>query len=154
MDDFSIARALHILAIVLWVGGVGFVTTAATPAIRADYPPPERLAAFHRFERKFVSQARFWVALAGASGLWMVWRGDLWARYLDARFWWMHAMAALWLIFMLMLFVIEPFVLHRRFVGSASPEKDFDRLETMHRILLTLLVITIGGAALSEPRLT
>jgi len=27
MDDVAIARALHVLAVVLWIGGVGLVTT-------------------------------------------------------------------------------------------------------------------------------
>ena len=38
----------------------------------------------------------------------MAWRGDLWGRFGEARFWWMHAMVGLWLVFALMLFVIEP----------------------------------------------
>jgi uncharacterized membrane protein len=29
MDDVTIARALHVLSVILWIGGVGFVTTAA-----------------------------------------------------------------------------------------------------------------------------
>ena len=27
MDDVTVARAIHIVAVVLWIGGVGFVTT-------------------------------------------------------------------------------------------------------------------------------
>lgn len=150
MDDFVIARAVHILSIVLWIGGVGFVTLTATPAIRAAHPAAERLAAFHRFEARFVIQARLWVLLAGVSGFWMVWRGDLWSRFHDGHFWWMHAMLAMWLLFMAMLFVIEPLLLHRRFKASVTPEKDFDRLEIMHRVLLTLLVVTVLGAALGS----
>lgn len=150
MDDFAIARALHLLAVVLWVGGVGFVTTVVTPALRTAHPPAERLAAFHRFERQFVAQARFWVTLAGASGIWMVWRGDLWARFHDLHFWWMHLMFAMWLLFMTMLFVVEPFVLHRAFAASATPERDFDRIEIMHRVVLTLLLVTILAAALGS----
>ncbi len=148
MDDFALARVLHILAIVMWVGGVAFVTTVATPAIRTMHPPSERLRAFHQFESRFVWQARFWVLLAGASGLWMTWRAELWARFEDPRFWWMHAMFGVWAAFMIVLFVIEPLVLHRRLLASPVPEKDFDRLEIMHRALLALLAITLLGAGL------
>jgi hypothetical protein len=38
--------------------------------------------------------------------------------------------------------------LHRRMAESRTPDKDFDRLETMHRLLLTVLMITVAGAAL------
>ena len=148
MDDFAIARAVHVVAVVLWVGGVAFITLTAMPAIRAGHAPRERLAAFRRFERVFVWQARLWVLLAGLSGFWMVWRAGLWPRFGDIGFWWMHAMLAIWLVFMTVLFVLEPLALHRRMAASRAPEKDFARLETMHRVLLALLLGTIVGAAL------
>ncbi len=148
MDDFAIARALHVFAIVIWVGGVAFVTSVATPAIRAMHAPTERLSAFRQFESRFVWQARLWVLLAGASGLWMIARANLWARFTDVQFWWMHAMAALWGVFMLMLFAVDPLFLHKRLLTSKAPAKDFDRLEKMHRVLLTLLAFTILASAL------
>ena len=33
MDDFTIARALHVLAVVAWIGGVAFVTTVLMPSM-------------------------------------------------------------------------------------------------------------------------
>ncbi len=87
MDDIAIARALHVLAAVLWIGGVAFVTAVLFPAIRGFKAPEERLALFDRIERRFASQARFWVAAAGASGFYMVLRLDLWSRFLEAGYW-------------------------------------------------------------------
>jgi uncharacterized membrane protein len=34
MDDVLIARALHVLAVVIWIGGVAMVTTVVLPAVR------------------------------------------------------------------------------------------------------------------------
>jgi hypothetical protein len=34
MDDLAVARALHVAAIVIWIGGVAMVTTVLLPAIR------------------------------------------------------------------------------------------------------------------------
>ena len=34
MDEAPIARALHVLAVVRWIGGVAFVTTVLLPGIR------------------------------------------------------------------------------------------------------------------------
>lgn len=147
MDDFTLARVLHILAVVVWIGGVAFVTTVLMPAIRRGGAPEERLAAFHRFEAGFAWQARWWVGLAGLSGLWMIHRADLWHRFADARFWWMHAMVAVWAVFALMLYVIEPLFLHRRMARSGSPERDFARMERMHRLLLAASIVTVAGAA-------
>ena len=146
MNDFILARAIHVLSVVMWIGGVAFVTTVAMPAIRRSSPPAERLAAFHRFESVFVWQARLWVLLAGASGLWMIWRTDMWSRFEDRRYWWMHAMVCLWLVFAAMLYVAEPLVLHRRMQASRSPERDFKRMVAMHRVLLAAALLTVIGA--------
>jgi uncharacterized membrane protein len=146
MDDFTLARVIHVLAVVLWIGGVAFVTLALIPAIRDGHPPGQRLAQFHRVEARFSGQARIWVALTGASGLWMLWRGQIWDRFTTPDFWWMHAMVAVWLVFAAMLYVIEPLALHRRMARSATPERDFARLETLHRLLLAASLITIAGA--------
>lgn len=146
MDDYTIARALHVLAVLLWIGGVAFVTTVLIPSIKTVQAPDERLAVFHRFEARFAPQARIWVLLAGASGLWMIWRADMWARFADPRFWWMHAMVAVWSVFALMLFVLEPLVVHRRMANSRDPEGDFARMERVHRILLAASLITAVGA--------
>ena len=148
MDDFIIARALHVLAVLIWIGGVAFVTTVLLPAVRRGAPPNDRLRSFHRFEGRFAPQAGIWVLLAGVSGFWMVHRADLWFRFADARFWWMHAMVAVWLAFALMLFVIEPLILHRRMEDSPDPARDFARMERMHwGALLLSLATTLGAVA-------
>ena len=146
MDGFTIARVLHVVSILFWIGGVAFVTLVVMPSIRAHYPPRDRLASFHRMEGRFAPQARWWVLLAGASGFWMVWRMDLWSRFADLHFWWMHAMVAVWLIFMLMLFLIEPLFLHRRMIASLDPARLFARMERMHRILLAASIVAVIGA--------
>ena len=146
MDDFIVARALHVLAVVMWIGGVGFVTAVLIPSIRRSRRPEERLETFHAFEGRFARQAAVWVLLAGASGFWMTWRADLWSRFADPQYWWMHAMVALWLFFAAMLFVIEPVFLHRRMEASPDPAADFARMERMHRVLLVLSLITVFGA--------
>src|SRR5262249_22308285 len=112
MADLILARALHVLSVLMWIGGGAVVTTVVMPAIRRQHPPDERLAAFHRIEERFAPQARLWVMLAGASGFWMVYRADMWERFGDPGFWWMHAMVGVWAIFVVMLFVIEPLFLH------------------------------------------
>ena len=72
MNDLIIARIIHVVAVLFWIGGVAFVTSVVIPTIRKGLPSEQRLAAFHRIEGCFAWQARIWVALAGASGFWMV----------------------------------------------------------------------------------
>lgn len=148
MNHVAIAIALHLAAIVIWIGGVGFVTTIMFPAIRRDYPPEARLAAFARIEHAFVWQARGAVLLAGASGVWMIAQLDWWAAFAQPSFWWLHAMVCLWVVFATMLFVIEPFFLHRRLQRTTRPAQLFDRMERAHRVLFALSIATVlAGAA-------
>lgn len=146
LDLFTLARCLHVVAIVGWIGGGWFVTFTVMPAIVRAEPPSARLAAFHRIEQGFARQARFWVLLAGASGLWMTYQADLWDRFLQSGFWWMHAMIALWTVFAAMLFVAEPLVLHRRMASSTKPEADFARMVALHRLLSLAALVTVAGA--------
>lgn len=147
--DLVIARIVHVLSIVMWIGGVGFVTTVLFPSIRRSIAPDARLDAFVQFENLFSWQAKISVALAGLSGLYMTWRLDAWARFAVAGFWWMDAMVAVWTVFALMLFVIEPLIVHPR-VGRALDSVDssrlFDKMEHFHRVMLVLSLVAVLGA--------
>ena len=149
MIDFGIARALHLVAVVLWIGGVGMVTTVLLPGIRRGYPPKERFPAFHAIEARFAGQARWTTGLAGLTGLYMVWRIDAWDRFAVASFWWMHAMVLTWLVFTMMLFIAEPLFLDRVLERRAArdPEATYRLVERLHWMLLALSLVTVAGAA-------
>lgn len=148
MDDVAIARALHVLAVVIWIGGVSMATTVMLPAVRRGDLGENRLHAFDAIERRFIWQARFAVLVVGLSGLYMIWRLDLWDRFHSITFWWMHAMVCVWLLFAFFLFVAEPLILQRHFRrwAEAQPEAAFARLHRAHWVLLVLSVVTILGA--------
>lgn len=148
MDDVALARVIHVLAVVLWIGGVAMVTTVLLPAVRRFKEPAERVAFFEMVERRFANQARVTTLLVGLTGLHMVVRLDLWDRFADPAYWWMHAMVAVWAIFSLMLFVLEPLFLHRWFLRRAerAPDSTFALIARLHWTLLTLSIVTIAGA--------
>ena len=148
MDDVVIARALHVLAVAIWIGGVTMVTTVVLPAVRRGDLGPDRLGAFHAIEHRFAWQARAAVIIAGATGFYMTARLDLWERFRSAQFWWMHAMVCVWVLFTFILFVAEPLILHRYFRAwaTATPEVAFAWLHRAHLVLLALSLITIFGA--------
>jgi uncharacterized membrane protein len=64
MDDVVIARALHVLAVVIWIGGVSMVTTVALPAIRRGALGGDWLQALSAIEHRFAWQARIAVVIA------------------------------------------------------------------------------------------
>jgi len=145
---FIIARSLHIIGIVLWIGGVAFVTTVLIPALRKLPAAEQRFQLFEKLERRFALQAKIVTAVTGLSGLYMTWFLNAWSRFSTPAFWWMHLMVFVWLIFTLVLFVFEPLFLHRWFSEAAEKdsEKAFLWLQRMHIVLLTVSLIAIAGA--------
>lgn len=148
MDDVTIALVVHVLAIVLWIGGVAMVTTVLLPAVRRFKSAAERIAFFAMIERRFAWQARGTTLLAGASGFYMAYRQDLWSEFLSVEYWWLGAMVLVWLLFTLMLFIIEPLILDRWLEARArrAPESTFALLERFHWVLLMLSLTAIVGA--------
>lgn len=67
MDDVALARTTHVIAILLWIGDVSFVTLVAMPSIHGSNPPEERLSACHRLEERFAMQTRIWICLREAA---------------------------------------------------------------------------------------
>lgn len=150
MDELTIARALHVLAIVHWIGGVALVTLVLLPAIARSVPPAERLPLFEKIEGRFAYQARISTVIAGASGFYMTHLLEAWDRFADPTYWWMHAMTAIWAAFTFILFVAEPLFLHRWFRERAlvAPEATFATALRLHRLLLAAAGITIAGSVL------
>lgn len=148
MEGLALARAVHVGAVVVWIGGVFMVTVVVLPAIRRGELGADRMRAFAAIERRFIGYARSAVLLVGATGLYMAVQFDLWARFRSAEFWWMHAMVIVWLVFALVLFVIEPLGLRRRLLelGGGSPDSALLRLQRIHIVLLVLALLTILGA--------
>ena len=147
IDDIELARALHVLFVAHWIGGVGFVTLVALPLARAQSDPRKAWALFEAIENRFARQVRWSIPLAGATGLWMVWRMELWQRFADASFWWMHAMVLVWALFMTIVFVVEPLA-HRHLasLAASNPAALLRSLSRAHIILLAAASVTIVGA--------
>lgn len=148
MDDIAVARLVHVLSVVHWIGGVSLVSLVILPAVVRLAEPSRRLALFEAIEQRFSFQAKISVSLAGLSGLYMIHGLDLWYRFADPRFWWMHAMVLIWLLFTFILFVGEPLFLHAWFHRRAErdPAGTFALVLRAHVVLLTLSAVTIAGA--------
>lgn len=148
MDDLLIARLLHVLTVVIWIGGVAFVTLVVLPLAARQPSVEQKLALFEAMEVPFSHIARWSVGLAGLSGLWMLRNRDLWYRFTEPGFWWLWAMVVLWLVFAVVLYVAAPLFLHRAFCNWArrSPKAAFAWAFRLHLLLLGAAAATIAGA--------
>ena len=147
MEAWGVARALHILGVVLWIGGVAMVTTVLLPAAR-QFAAAEAFGVFEHLEHRFARQARWTTLLVGITGFYLVVTLDLWHRFADPRYWWMHGMVLVWSLFTGVLFVLEPFWLHRwlRERARRDPHGTLRVVAAVHWVLLTLSLVTVAGA--------
>ena len=73
---------------------------------------------------------------------------DAWHRFTQWQYWWMHTMVLIWLLFTILLFILEPRARRRQSTSTNNTvsAKHFNKILTMHRILLSLSIITVAGA--------
>ena len=147
IDDIEVARALHVVFVAHWIGGVAFVTLVALPLARSYADAGKGWALFEAIERRFAAQVRLSIPLAAATGLWMAWRLDLWGLFAEPAVWWMDAMVLVWALFMVIVFIVEPLA-HRRVAAMAveDPAALLLRLSRVHCVLLAAGTVTIFGA--------
>jgi uncharacterized membrane protein len=148
MDDLTLARAIHIVSVIAWIGGVYMVTMIVLPLVHQQSSLEDKIKIFQGIEKRFGAQARFYVLAAGLSGFYMVDSLDAWDRFASIDYWWMHAMTIIWLLFSIALYILEPFVLHKWFHKRVvvAPDKSFRLVGKVHYVLLTASIITVIGA--------
>ncbi|MBF0423151.1 MAG: hypothetical protein HQL73_09190 [Magnetococcales bacterium] len=147
MDWIVVARMIHVIAVVLWIGGVAMVTLVLIPIFNTMENDADGLRLFHAIESQFATQARITTFLTALSGLTMLHLTHGWSRFTDPSNWWLHGMVLIWSLFTIMLFVIEPFILPRvvKKMRAASTKKIFPAMLLLHRVLLAGSLITLAG---------
>lgn len=142
----SLARAVHVLGVIWWVGGVAMVTASILPALRSTaLPDAERRRIFRSIRGRFVWQARAAVLLVGASGAYLLaYLGGVARLRSGPAGWWVDLMIVTWAVFALLLFVLEPLGLMQR-TGIARKPRTF---LLMHVLLLTLALVTAASGVI------
>ena len=148
MNEFVLARVIHVLCVILWIGGLAMVTTILLPVTISMPSEEKRTEFFKRFKKRFAAQARYTTLFTGLSGFYMVHILDAWSRFTEPRYWWMHSMVIIWLLFMFMLYVMEPRILHSKIKKQTQQNSNtvFIAMQRKHWILLLLSLITVIGA--------
>jgi uncharacterized membrane protein len=71
---YAVLKALHLLAVVLWVGGMAFTVLFLRPSLSVLQAPAERLKLMHAVLGRFFSAVLWSTIVILASGLWMIGR--------------------------------------------------------------------------------
>lgn len=150
IDYLALAQAVHVLALVHWIGGVAVVTTIVLPNARKIPDPAQAIAVFESVERRFASQVRISILLVGLSGLYMLHALNAWHWFEYLSFWWLDLMVAVWTIFAIMVFVLEPLLIHKTFHRYAlrNTNRAFALATRLHAIALAISAIAIAAGVL------
>jgi uncharacterized membrane protein len=145
---FIFARSLHVIGVVLWIGGMAFVTTVLIPSLMEITDSGNKLKLFEQLEGRFTFQAKIATLVTGISGFYMLEVMNAWERYQQLQYWWTHLMTLIWFLFTLVLFVLEPLFLHRWFHEQAKKNstETFALVHRTHMILLVLSLLAVFGA--------
>jgi hypothetical protein len=153
-DVPALARAIHVLVITFWIGGIFFVTFILHPAIIAYAPPGERLKLFKAMHHPFGTLMRWSIVLVGVTGLYLIYAMDLWSRFLDPHSWYLHAMVLVWGFEAFMRFLFGPIYMHRRndrWAGSSDKSEAafagmVERQRFIGLISMPTIVVAVMGA--------
>jgi len=146
MDLFLLLKTVHVLAAVIWVGGMFFAYVVLRPSLAA-LEPPQRVALHRQVFRRFFLVVWHAMPLQLITGLWI-----LFAYYggFEGVEWPIHAMFTLGVI-MAAVFVMIFFGPYRRFRAAADPAVIVPTLDSIRRwigVNLVLGLVTIVIAIL------
>lgn len=136
--------AVHVVTIVLWIGGVAFVTMIIFPMLVKMEDSLEKVLMFQRIENTFAKQARVYAWTAGITGSILL--------YLTGQHRMLFTMHGLAVTVMLLIWLVYTIVLtFEKKIFSllfSQPEKldaaqIFVRLNTFHWVILILSLGTV-----------
>ncbi|RJQ38704.1 MAG: hypothetical protein C4550_06480 [Nitrospiraceae bacterium] len=137
--------AIHVIAVVLWIGGVAFVTMVVFPMIMRMENSLEKVLFFQGVEHTFAKIAKTSVAVVGVTGVLLLYITGEWNVMFKTSGIGPTLMAIVWLFYVLVL-MFEGRLFKAIFKGEAQQDtaKVFYRLSVFHWIILGLSLLAVG----------
>ena len=146
----AVTRLLHVLGVVVWVGGMFFAYLALRPVVAQQLEPPQRLKLWQGVLQRFFFWVWIAVALILGSGSYMMWQSGGVNALLH-----IYTMMMLGLLMMLIFAHVyfAPFRRLQRSIAAqdwATAGAALNQIRIMVAVNLTLGLITIAVAALGQ----
>jgi uncharacterized membrane protein len=133
----------HVLSIVVWIGGVAFVTAIVFPTLASMEDSMAKVSFFMGFEKRFQLLAKICVLIAGASGILLFWRRGAFGVLTTDEAVLLGYKFLVWLTFVVLLFGAEQRLMRALVSEKTAPEKALKRLSAFHWVVLILSLIAI-----------
>ena len=149
---FTLIHIIHLLTVIIWIGGLSFITIIVIPMLISWDDPLQKVLTFQRIEHRFAPVARIYNIITGVTGFVMVYLTGWYKLYHTAKGLPLLIMTLIWLVWFVMLFGLEPLIVKKmldRMIKSGVKmeiEAVFARMNKMHWVLLTIsLVASVAG---------
>lgn len=134
------ALTIHVLSVVIWIGGVSFVTLITFPMILRMDKSLEMVLMFQGVEHRFGKIAKVMVVLVGLSGFYLIYE-----KGLSFGVW---IMIIVWAFYASLLFGLEKLIFKKLFNKpgeDADMKKVFNLLQTFHWVVLGLSFLAVAA---------
>lgn len=142
----TILLIIHVICIIVWIGGVTFVTTVIFPMMYMTEGSLEKALMFQRVEHRFAGMVKWLVAIVGITGFWMLYAKYGFGILAQARGIGIAIMIFTWTLYTTVL------LSERKIFGKifADPEKiDMDQalklINIMHWFLVVISFSAVAG---------
>ncbi len=138
---YVIALIIHVLSIVIWIGGVAFVTMIVFPMIQRTQSSLEQVMMFQGVEHRFSKIAKWMILISGLTGIYMLHeKGFPFLTTSSSIHVWL--MILVWAFYASLIFFLEKRIFKKLFTKPSGEqlktEQIFFRLQVFHWIVLTL----------------
>jgi putative copper export protein len=137
---YVIALTIHVVSIIIWIGGVAFVTMVTFPMILRVDNSLEQVLMFQGVEHRFAGIAKVMVILAGVTGLYLI---NIKGTSIGV---WI--MIFVWAFYASLLFGLEKMIFKKIFSkpsGKDDTRKVFVILQTFHWFVLGLSFLAVAA---------
>lgn len=148
---FTFLHIIHLLTVIIWIGGLAFVTTLVLPAAIKTEDPLQKVLQFQRIEHRFAPLARVYCAVTGITGFAMIfimgWHKMIFTQEGAA----LLIMTAVWVFWAVMLFGLEPIIIKRMLdrMAKKDPNLDIDsifsKMNKLHWMMLFVSLVASGA---------
>jgi len=139
----------HVLAVVVWIGGVAFVTAIVFPVLGRMEDSMAKVSFFMGFEKRFQFLAKILVIIAGATGILLFFERGGFGSLTNTEALLMGYKFFVWVLYFALLFGAEKRLMATLVSSNTPVEKAFKRLTLFHWVVLILsLLAVISGIRL------
>lgn len=140
---------LHVLSVVIWIGGVAFVTVIIFPVLTRIEDSIAKVSFFMGFEKRFQLLAKILVIVVGLTGVILFLNRGGFKSLASEESILLGYKFIIWLFYFVLLFGGEKRLMSTLVSPETSPEKAFKRLSLFHwGVLILSLIAIIAGIRL------